>query len=314
MKGALVAALVIVIVVVGSGTAYVFWTSADRHSNSISTTHSLTLSYKVVRSNLTVNFNAACVFGPCPTGPWPTKNVMLIDYQGSYYYGINFTYYSGGQPVAHTIWFTNSTVFCISPAYGYNLCPTSPAQSLFITLRGDSASVTNPSLGLSLELRLAADNSNGGSVRITVEELNILTRVNNVSAASNWRIPTSNLRGPYQTTMVGYAVYQGFFDVGNFTSGAPSPLMEIGSSISCTPCPASTYYLFQPMSDNATTSPGSKFWYTSSSSMLINFTENISGYWTSSSNFEIFPAGNYTVLALDQWGQATVLHFTVEKR
>jgi hypothetical protein len=215
----------------------------------------------------------------------------------------------------YTIWFTNSTVFCISPAYGYNLCPTSPAQVLFVTLDGNSASVTNPSLGLSLILRLAADNSDGGIVRITVDELNTLDRVNNVSAASNWRIPQANLSGPWQTTMVGYAVYRGFYGAGNFTSGEPLPLGEIGTgSASCTPCPAPTYYLFQSMSDNATTSPGSRFWYTSTSSMTINFTDNISGYWASSNNFEIFPAGTYTVVAMDQWGQAVALHFTVENR
>lgn len=244
---------------------------------------------------------------------WPTKNVELINYQGSYYYGINFTYYSDGQPVTHTIWFTNSTVFCISPAQGYNLCPTHPAQSLFVTLEESSASVISPSLGLSLQLRLAADNSNGGSVRITVEELNTLNRMNNVSAASDWRIPNASLRGPWQTTMVGYAIYRGFCDTTNFTSGTPLPLTEIGSGpASCTPCPAPTYYLFRPMSNNATTSPGTEFWYTSSSAMSINFTENISGYWTSSTSFEIFPAGNYTVVALDQWGQAVVLQFDLQ--
>jgi hypothetical protein len=66
------------------------------------------------------------------------------------------------------------------------------------------------------------------------------------------------------------------------------------------------------MSNNATTSPGTEFWYTSSSAMSINFTENISGYWTSSTSFEIFPAGNYTVVALDQWGQAVVLQFDLQ--
>jgi hypothetical protein len=240
--------------------------------------------------------------------------VELINYKGNYYYGINFTYYSNGQPVTHTIWFTNSTVFCISPAQGYNLCPTHPAQSLFVTLKGSSASVTNPSLGLSLELRLAADNSNEGGLRITIEERNTFDRVNNVSAATNWRIPTANLRGPWQTTMVGYAVYRGFYDVGNFRTATPLSLTEIGSGpVSCTPCPAPTYYLFRPISNNATTSPGSMFWYTSSPSMSINFTENIAGYWTNSTVFEVFPTGTYTVVALDQWGQAVVLHFDVQK-
>ncbi len=116
------------------------------------------------------------------------KNVDLISYQGRYYYGVNFTFYWGGQPVTRTIWFTNSTVFCMNPEpanSGYNLCPAGPAQALFVTLSGNSASVTNPLLGLSLELRLAADNSNGGSLRITVEELNTLNHENNVSAANN---------------------------------------------------------------------------------------------------------------------------------
>jgi hypothetical protein len=311
MKGGIVAALIVIIIIGGSGIGYIAWT-ASWHTPISTTFNNSSSNWKVMKSNLTVNFNAACIFGPCPTGSWPTKNVELINYQGHYYYGINFTYSSNGQPVSHTIWFTNSTVFCISPASGYNLCPTHPAQSLFVTLNGTSASATNLSLGLNLEMKLAADNSNEGSLRITVEELNILNHVNNVSAASNWRIPTGNLRGPYETTMVGYAIYQGYYDLGNFTSGAPLPLTEIGSSSSCTPCPLPTYYLFKPMSDNASTSPGSMFWYTSSPSMPINFTENISGYWTSSTDFKVFPEGPYTVVALDQWGQTAFLHFTVK--
>ena len=313
MKAALLASLIIVAIAACSGVGYLLWSSAQRPSNPTSTSQNLASGWTVVRTNLTVNFNAACIFGPCPTGPWPTKNVDLINYRGNYYYGINFTYYSNGQPVTHTIWFTNSTVFCISSGEGYSPCPTRPAQSLFVTLRGNYASAAGASLGLRLELRLAADNSNGGSVRITVEEVNTRNRVNNVSATSNWRISTSNLRGPWQTAMIGYAIFRGFYDSSNFTSGTPLPLTEVGSGGSCTPCPLPTYYLFQPMSNNATTSPGSMFWYTSGPSMLINFTENISGYWTSSTNFEIFPAGIYTVVALDQWGQATVLHFEVEK-
>lgn len=157
MKVARVAFLIIVVVVVSSGAGYLVWSSTQRYSNPPSTSQGLASGWRVVRTNLTVNFNAACIFGPCPTGSWPTKNVELINYKGNYYYGINFTYYSNGQPVSHTIWFTNSTVFCISPASGYNLCPTHPAQSLFVTLNGTSASVTNLSLGLSLELRLTAD-------------------------------------------------------------------------------------------------------------------------------------------------------------
>ena len=307
------ASLIIVLVVVGSGSGYLVWSSTQRHSNPASTSQSPASSWRVVRTNLTVDFNAACIFGPCPTGPWPTKNVDLINYEGSNYYGINFTYYSSGQPLTHTIWFTNSTVFCISPRQGYNLCPTHPAQSLFVTLKGSSASVTNPSLGLSLELNLAADNSNAGSLKITIVERNILDRVNNVSAARNWRVPTANLRGFWQTTMVGYAVYRGFSDVSNFTTATPLSLTEIGSGqVSCTPCPAPTYYLFRPMSINATTSPGSMFWYTSNTSMSINFTENIAGYWTSSAVFEVFLTGTYTVVALDQWGQAVVLHFDAQ--
>lgn len=312
MKGGLVAALIAVIVAGGAGTAYLAWTTTNQHTpNSVTTGHTPVSSWTVVRTNLTVNFNAACIFGSCATGPWPTKNVELINYQGNNYYGINFTYYSNGQPVKHTIWFTNSTVFCISPSAGYNLCPIPSAYSLFLTLNGTFDSVTNPSVGLSLVLRSAADNSSGGSLRITVEELNTLNRVNNVSAASSWRIAAGNLRGPYETTMVGYAIYRGNYDVRNFTSGTPLWLTEAGvERRSCTPCPPPTYYLFQPMSDNATTSPGRMFWFTSNRSMSINFTENISGYWISSTDFKVFPAGAYTVVALDEWGQATVLHFT----
>jgi hypothetical protein len=323
MKDELVAGLIIVIIVGAFGASYFAWPTTLHPPTSVAS--SLSPGWTVVRSGLTLYYDTACIPVEsqdlsCPTSdpgshsPY-LNNVDLISYKGTYYYAVNFTYYENGQPDTHTIWFTNSTVFCMSPrqmSSGYSLCPTQPAQSLFVAFPISSASVVSPS-GLRLELRLAADNSSGGSIGITVEEQNTLDHVNNVTAANSWRIPTFSLRGVYDLWMVGYTIYKGYYDADNFTSRTSLALMEVGSYISCSPCPAPTYFLFQPTSDNATLSPGSTFPYAeSSSTMPINLTEAISGYWTSSDNFVVFPPGIYTVVAADEWGQVAVLHFTAE--
>ncbi|MDA4126582.1 MAG: hypothetical protein OK452_05195 [Thaumarchaeota archaeon] len=323
MKSRLVVVVIAVIIMGGASTAYVAWSTIQHTSNSVTTSHSLAFGWTIIRTNLTVYYNTACVviessYLSCPTMDTAShspflRNVDLILYQGNHYYDVNFTYYSNGQPVTRTIWFTNSTVFCMSPMRsGYGTCPTRPAQQSVLVPSRSSTGATSPSLGLSLVLRLASDRVNSGSLVVTVVVHNSLGRVNNVSSANGWRVSTSSLRGAYQTTMVGYAVYRGTYGENNFTAGTPLALMEPGSSFRCTPCSPPGYYSFQPNGDNATMSPGSMFGYNGSPTMLINFTESISGFWTGPTQFDAFPAGTYTVVAFDQWGQTVAMQFTVQ--
>jgi hypothetical protein len=93
-----------------------------------------TATWDVLKENMTVSPDTACVvitafgFG-CPTEGNATASpyvhdVELLSYQGNQYYMANQTV----NTIPYTIWFTNSTVFCISPAFdegpiSYLLCP-----------------------------------------------------------------------------------------------------------------------------------------------------------------------------------------------
>lgn len=296
--------------------------SAQSTSNS-----TLVPTWNTIKSNMTVYYDAACVpveFSglSCPTKDVATHSpsltgVDLIKYQGSYYYDTNFTFYMGGQPITRTIWFTNSSVFCASPveaSSGVGPCPTHPSQSAVFVLTTKSATAVNSSLGLRLELNISVDSSGSGNLRIGVEEWNILNHVNNVTVANDWLVPTSQLYDVQITSMVGFAIYQGSYSQGNFTSGTPLALMEPGGSFfSGEPSPP-TYYSFLPTSDTATLSSGT-FFSRGTSTTSISFIDEVSGYWVggpSDSKFNGFPPGTYTVVALDQWGQTAILHFTVQ--
>ena len=97
--------------------------------------------WEVVKDNLTVHGQAACVAinwgalggcpSPIPSGNGTLSNAELISYNGSEYYSVTFpplperSIFPG---VMFTIWFTNSTIFCAKPlfglpAIGYPLCP-----------------------------------------------------------------------------------------------------------------------------------------------------------------------------------------------
>ena len=92
-----------------------------------------TAQWAVLKDNITVYYGTACMvidavnFG-CPTEDTAThspsiRNVELVSYGGSQYYigqvGVN--------EILYTIWFTNSTIFCVSPPSDtgptYSACP-----------------------------------------------------------------------------------------------------------------------------------------------------------------------------------------------
>lgn len=316
---------IVIIVIASMGVGYFTWTPGQGRTSPGVITQLPTSSWQVVKTNLTVYYATACIpveysYLSCPTENTAShspslSNVDLIRYQGEYYYDINFTYYMNGQPVTRTIWFTNSTLFCMSPPQpdsGYNACPAHPVQQTTISLRTTSANTVSPSLGLQLKLGAVPNGPNGGSLAITIQEWNTLNRVNNVTAVNSWRVPESNLTDVYMGGVVGFAIYNGTYDSNSVTLGKPLPLMEIGSSISCAGCSSPRYYLFDPLSDNVTAFPIGTLPYYAGPSALISLNVTVSGYWTSGTQFRVFPPGTYTLAAFDQWGQAVLLQFTVE--
>ena len=115
-RAGLIAVLMVVVVVVALGTFYF----SGRMSTSSSTTQ-----YAVVES-VTVfgrpsGFPCSALRLPCP---FPTNQsaipASLVLYDGKYYYISNIT----ANSVMYTVWYDNSTYYCVSPKFqGVNTCP-----------------------------------------------------------------------------------------------------------------------------------------------------------------------------------------------
>ena len=102
-------------------------------------------SWQVLKTNVTINYFAACmvlnaVGHTCPTINTTSNDstlagVELVEYQGTKYYMGNFSegpylgyasFDANGYPTpaSRIVWFMNSTIFCIDPPYGdYRACP-----------------------------------------------------------------------------------------------------------------------------------------------------------------------------------------------
>ena len=111
----------------------------------------------------------------------------------------------------------------------------------------------NSTSGLRLDLFLALSD---GSVVINVDEYNTLDTSNNVSAANHWRY-FPNALSPYNdcgaSGPLGFAVFQGYYDSSNYTSGTALALYNTTYAMSCTATLyPTTSYVFNPQSDVAT--------------------------------------------------------------
>ncbi len=95
-------------------------------------------SFQVLKTNVTIPYRAGCMVleqigHTCPTmtaNPETSnsslRGIELIAYQGTDYYAGTFSKgpYAGGNAAFPSVWFTNSTIFCISPHYAnYPTCP-----------------------------------------------------------------------------------------------------------------------------------------------------------------------------------------------
>lgn len=295
-------------------------------------------SWTVIRTNTTLYYGLACtplgVFElSCPPmnnalhSP-SLSNVDVVGYRGEELYDVNFSYNFNGQPLTYTIWFTNDTVFCVSPSYDGNvLCPVHPIFPT-IGITTPSASAINPSNGLRLDLQLS--NTTEG-INVTVGMYNTLNRINNVTSASDWAIYSNSLIDICNNQVAAFAVYQGNYGAGNFTTGSPLAIDNVRGGSTCPVLSPSVIYSLSPDSGVASApagafgpSPGSKnvtLSYTTSGYSTCGVgtpsfePSDASGLWLCPQDtgfkFNPFPPGTYTVVALDQWGDVAVLYFEV---
>ena len=154
----------------------------------------------------------------------------------------------------------------------------------------------------------------GDAIRIGVDERNALSVQNNVTAVADWpSVEGLWMVGPESDCPtrdnVGYAILPGFFTADNASGVTNEPLEQFFAS--CPLFPSGTYYLFQPMSDNATFTIGR-----SAVRAETNGDFDVKGYYLTmdggiGGDFHPFPPGRYTVVAGDEWGGMVIQHFTV---
>ena len=189
---------------------------------------------------------------------------------------------------------------------------TSPTTTTSATANSSTASSIN---GLSLSLSLDGTTYQPGQeIAITVDEKNVLSTINDVTATTN--LPSEFMSGyPNDPSFpLGLAVLRGNYIGSNYSTVTPLIIYNPGEVYIGTTATAPTSYSFNPGIGVATLNGGD---YNSSNAICIwlHIEISVNGYWpnnasTTSTNFE---PGVYTVVAGDEWGALVVVHFTVSQ-
>lgn len=324
-------------------------TSVSTSTKVLTSTVTTTLPWGVIESNLTLTGPVVAI--PCRvfnqgTCPPPStaiiRDVELIAYGPNRYYLISqnqIVGYNGSVSnttalrVNYTMWFTNSTIYCISPAFLvgnaaviYPTCPTTPYQRLTFLVPSSYASSLNSTMSLRLELRVQVNSNN--SLTVTADEFNMLDRNNTVYPEDNWRIPQG--LSQYAPCLVnydpvGFAIYHGNYDISNFSTGTPLEIW-VTPLIECPYFAGTPYYIFQPSGSVALEHQAYSI-----TNVTISFSRDVSGFWSGGNpytlgnpcppnqtnsecpplTFNQFPTGNYTIVGDDQWRGIVFLRFNV---
>lgn len=202
-----------------------------------------------------------------------------------------------------------ASVFIIESGSGALQTSSTHTISSFTT----STSTKSPAAGLELSLTLnTTDVSSGRGVAATVDEANTGTAPLNVSASAKWPVrglavgPCGSLNYPF-----GLAVLRGNYDVANVSSAKALQIYRPGISACPMILAGIGSFEFRASSDNATIFGGCQpAGGGGCLTEIINSTLSFNGYWDGNV-LTSFQSGVYTVVAGDEWGGITILHFTV---
>jgi hypothetical protein len=234
------------------------------------------------------------------------ENLTVIVFSlpdGTFHFGVSpaadyFTPESGTVDV-------NGTDVLVQIAYTGTSCTAVVTTNS--SMAQTQGATTNSSLGLRLGLQISV-NATGG-LSIQTNESNLLDRVNNVTTADDWPYPNPNSLpcGDFSQFPIQYAVLQGYYGTGNYSSTSALALYDPTAIYACPTVSATIpYLLFSPFSDDASFSFSSG----QNNSYLLSADYSVPGYWTGSGTFHQFPPGIYTALVEDEWGDVVLLHFT----
>jgi hypothetical protein len=198
---------------------------------------------------------------------------------------------------------------------------SSTATSATTISYSESQQNLNSTSGLRLDLLVAPSIGTAGTFVISVDEFNTLNTPNNASTTYQWKYSADSL-SPYNdcgaSGPLGFAIFQGYYDLSNYTNGRALPLYNTTYAVTCTSTilPA-THYVFNPQSEIATAynARGPVSPLETNTSVSLSFTTK--GYFTggqylgTGASFHGFSPGTYTVLAADEWGKVVLVHFTI---
>ncbi|MGI0092268.1 MAG: hypothetical protein ACREBS_11225 [Nitrososphaerales archaeon] len=185
-----------------------------------------------------------------------------------------------------------------------------------------STEMTNSASGLQLQLSMNSTVlSSGQTVAINITEYNTLSRGNNISTASDWRINGLSLANPCGTYLpMGIEMFDAYFSTTNISSALANQTVQLyePNEHVCRVMPVTSYYAFFPRSSNAIWSPpcdGNP--YQAECSDPMTDTIEFNGTWTQGSGGEQILAdlspGTYTVVGGDEWGNIVLLYFQVDE-
>jgi hypothetical protein len=179
----------------------------------------------------------------------------------------------------------------------------------------------NSQLNLRLELSINSTGLNyGKTIHVTAAAVNSLNGPNHVSAMNNWAFPNLLRYGQLCSSPVYIGFFKGYASDSNVS--ASTPLYSVPPPPWDASCILNdwTSFTFQPSSDMANTSSASV--QQSGGVSPIEVADNYLGYYTTKlttqgpnqtmlPQFIPFQPGTYTVLAGDEWGDFSLLYFTV---
>jgi hypothetical protein len=182
----------------------------------------------------------------------------------------------------------------------------------------NSVSVSNPTLGIRLDLSVASTSIKAGDdITITIGEYNMRAGENQIGTASNWKIKGLSLGPCNFDSPIGLAIMQGYYTKDSIAAGLHLALWhpgiyfcqdEGGGGI--------VSYTFDPASSLATivTYQGPNTTFKLQTENQVHF----SGSWTEGTlpfqedaSFQPFSHGMYTLVGGDEWGDILILNFTV---
>jgi hypothetical protein len=205
---------------------------------------------------------------------------------------------------------TVTTAFVLTDASANDASSSSSTAS---SVAG-TATAANPSLGIQLVLSVSPGQETP-SFEVNATVRNTLSRQNNVTGVNDYNGVQVN---PLcNTGPVTFEVLQGYYTTANFTAGTVLSIHGVQNMMCIVPASALSYYVFQPNSDvfsgplqqeqvgpqNPTATMTTRSATTADSLVDI--------YPGGLASPEPFPAGTYTVVAADNWGQLAAVHFVV---